>query len=194
MVFKYFGSGKPPDIRAFTRQDDKLAKSLLSEVFIAEAHDPSTSPSPQRKKYIAIWDTGATRTVISPKVVQELGLKPIRREIAQGANSISEVNVYLVNLLMPHNVGLVGVPVAEMDFGDEDALIGMDIISKGDFAVSNFQGRTTFTFRTPSLEKFDFVREINEEKVRWEAHNSPDGQRQERNRKKQGRRQNKKKK
>jgi len=192
MFFKYFGPGKPLDIRAFTRQADKLARSLLSEVFISEAHDPGITPSPLQKKYIAIWDTGATGTVISPKVVQELDLKPIRRELVQGANSRSEVNVYLVNLLMPHNVGLVGVPVAEMYFGEEDALIGMDIISKGDFAVSNFQGRTTFTFRTPSLEKFDFVKEINEEGVRWKAHNSPDGQRQERNRKKETRRKRKK--
>ena len=36
----------------------------------------------------------------------------------------------------------------------------MDIISLGDFAVSNFQGKTAFTFRTPSKVMTDYVREI----------------------------------
>ena len=39
----------------------------------------------------------------------------------------------------------------------DDVLIGMDIINLGDFAVSNVEGSTCFTFRMPSLEEFDFV-------------------------------------
>jgi len=42
-------------------------------------------------------------------------------------------------------------------FGDSDVLIGMDIISLGDFAVTNFQEKTVFTFRIPSVERIDFV-------------------------------------
>ena len=38
-------------------------------------------------------------------------------------------------------------------------LIGMDIINRGDFAVSNRDGATTFSFRIPSIESFDFVKE-----------------------------------
>ena len=32
----------------------------------------------------------------------------------------------------------------------DDVLIGMDIIGLGDFAVSNYRGKTTFTFRKRS--------------------------------------------
>lgn len=35
----------------------------------------------------------------------------------------------------------------------------MDVIGLGDFAVSNYRGKTTFTFRVPSLEEIDFVDE-----------------------------------
>lgn len=36
-------------------------------------------------------------------------------------------------------------------------LIGMDIINKGDFTVSNHQGKTVFSFRMPSEGVMDFV-------------------------------------
>ncbi len=38
-----------------------------------------------------------------------------------------------------------------------DLLIGMDIIGLGDFAVTNLNGVTQFTFRLPSVESIDFV-------------------------------------
>jgi len=41
-----------------------------------------------------------------------------------------------------------------------DALIGMDIITVGDFAVSNFNGKTTHSYRTPSAGEIDFVNDI----------------------------------
>jgi hypothetical protein len=37
----------------------------------------------------------------------------------------------------------------------------MDIISMGDFAVTNFSGVTQFSFRVPSMEAIDFVPETN---------------------------------
>ena len=39
-------------------------------------------------------------------------------------------------------------------------LIGMNIINLGDFTVSNFQGKTTFTFRMPSESTTDYVKQI----------------------------------
>ena len=41
--------------------------------------------------------------------------------------------------------------------GDVEVLIGMDIIGSGDFAISNKDGKTAFSFRMPSLERIDFV-------------------------------------
>jgi hypothetical protein len=42
-----------------------------------------------------------------------------------------------------------------------DVLIGMDIITMGDFVVSNKGGVTVMSFRVPSSGNWDFVEEIN---------------------------------
>ena len=46
-------------------------------------------------------------------------------------------------------------------FDGFDVLIGMDIITKGDFAITNPDGTTKFSFRIPSQADIDFVRESN---------------------------------
>jgi hypothetical protein len=38
----------------------------------------------------------------------------------------------------------------------------MDIIAMGDFAITNSDGRSCWTFRMPSVEEIDFVKEIRE--------------------------------
>ena len=40
-----------------------------------------------------------------------------------------------------------------------DMLIGMDVMNLGDFAVTNKDGRTVFSFRIPSCRCIDFVKE-----------------------------------
>lgn len=45
--------------------------------------------------------------------------------------------------------------------GNTDILIGMDIITLGDFAITNVGGKTVFSFRTPSTKMIDYVEEIN---------------------------------
>jgi hypothetical protein len=47
--------------------------------------------------------------------------------------------------------------VTECEIGEDfDVLVGMDIINQGDFAVPNFDRKTTFTFRVPSISETDF--------------------------------------
>ena len=36
-------------------------------------------------------------------------------------------------------------------------LIGMDVINAGDFAITNKDGKTVFSFRIPSMERIDFT-------------------------------------
>ena len=42
---------------------------------------------------------------------------------------------------------------------DTDFLIGMDIITLGDFSVTNVDNATTFSFRYPSCETIDYVKQ-----------------------------------
>lgn len=44
----------------------------------------------------------------------------------------------------------------ECNSDEYDAVIGMDIICKGDFAITNKNGHTTFAFRIPSQEEIVF--------------------------------------
>jgi hypothetical protein len=67
-------------------------------------------------------------------------------------------NVYSVNLYLPNQVVIPKISVAEGIPNNCDMLIGMDVIKFGDFAVTNYNGRTTFSFRMPSMAEIDFVK------------------------------------
>ena len=76
-------------------------------------------------------------------------------------HGIQEVNVYFATITLNNKNISVSTFVTECEELSEDSsvgmLIGMNIITKGDFAVTNYQGNTTMSFRVPSLQKIDFV-------------------------------------
>lgn len=53
------------------------------------------------KEYIALWDTGANKSVISPKVVRDLNLQSEGQRKNQTPNAVSVGNIYNVNFLFP---------------------------------------------------------------------------------------------
>jgi len=144
---------------AFTTHSTGRVDVLTNEIHVSDAHDPTQAgPQPDLKPYKCIWDTGATGTVVTPKVIAELNLIPSGKKRIQGVGpSIHEAYTYLVNLYLPNQVVLVGRRVSELSIAGADVLIGMDVITRGDFAVSNHEGKTAFTFRVPSCGKIDFV-------------------------------------
>lgn len=149
-----------PDTRkSFTTKANGLLRELVSEVFISPAFDPSSPPPhPPHSKFRAIWDTGATNSVVSPVVVAQCQLQPIGKVVMHTANGTGNCNAYLINIVLPNGVGFVAVRVASSQLSPgSDVLIGMNIISQSDFAVTNKNGETWFTFRAPSIERFDFV-------------------------------------
>jgi uncharacterized protein YchJ len=80
-----------------------------------------------------------------------------------GVHSSAFRNVYLVCFYLPNGACFDNVQVTDIDedFVGFDALIGMDIMSNGDFAVTNTNGKTTFSFRVPPLKEIDFVEEAH---------------------------------
>lgn len=108
-----------------------------------------------------IWDTGATNSVITKSIAQKLGLIPISVAKVRGVHGVQDVNVYFVNITLNNKNISVSIFVTECEELSEDnsvgMLIGMNIITKGDFAVTNYLGNTTMSFRIPSLQKIDFV-------------------------------------
>ena len=116
---------------------------------------------------IALWDTGATITCISDNVVSKLGLKSTGKQFILTPSGSKVVDTYLIDIILPNDVEVLDVQVCGSDIGNQglDLLIGMDIITKGDFAVSNYEGKTCFTFRTPSKHQTDYVRDIKLENL-----------------------------
>lgn len=143
---------------AFSIKYRGIAKELISE---SEIINPLNN---QRKKYKAIWDTGATHTAITPKVLKELSLIIVDTTTIIGVNSKTEdIQVALFNLLLPLNIEIKNVRGAVCTIGgDADILIGMDIIKFGDLAISNGGGQTLFSFAIPPFEnKTDLLEKAN---------------------------------
>ena len=113
-------------------------------------------PHPPIKKYQALWDTGASSSSISERVVNDLGLTPVSIADNYTAAGIVQVKMYYVNMLLPNGVLLPEMFVSCCQLEDTDVLIGMDVICKGDFALTNSDGKTTFSFQVPSSQKIDF--------------------------------------
>ncbi|MCD8297491.1 MAG: SEC-C domain-containing protein [Prevotella sp.] len=153
------------NISSFTVKTKGRVKAITSECLVSTAFNPKAKvPFPKPRKYTALWDTGATGSVISSKVVAELGLKPIclTRVFTASSNVGVIVNVYQINIMLPNKVGMAYLRVTEGSLSkNTDVLIGMDIISQGDFAITHSGGDTTFTFQIPSTHDIDFVKEAN---------------------------------
>jgi hypothetical protein len=147
--------------QSFTLRFKGIARELITPVKIAvafnpETTDPNTIPHSQAN---ALWDTGATNTGISATLAARLGLTPIGTGRMKHAKGEDDCNRYLVNLVLPNQLAIFGVMVNECDLPQEfDLLIGMDIISQGDFSLTHSGGNTIFSFRTPSSESVDYVK------------------------------------
>ena len=146
----------------FTTTFNARARVLITPARVFPAFDPSkTSKHPSGFEVQAIWDTGATHTVITASLAKKCGLKPI--SIAEvynaGDKKPKRAHVYMINLHLPSNVGFSSLRVTEGILrGEPEMLIGMDIISQGDFAVTNKDGKTVMSFRIPSIQRIDFVK------------------------------------
>jgi hypothetical protein len=106
----------------------------------------------------AQWDTGAQRTCITNEVATTLGLKPIMYGLARGINDETpkRVPIYRVKLRLPGDNEIPILYVFEGQNNGWDILLGMDVIQMGDFAVSNYENISKFTFRMPSEGIIDY--------------------------------------
>jgi len=110
----------------------------------------------------AVWDTGATRSVISSRLVEALELIPIGITQVSGVHGTMNCSNYLVDVLLPNQVMIQQVSVIESADIPFDVLVGMDIIGLGDFTICNATNQTKFTFQIPSTHETDYVSEIND--------------------------------
>ena len=84
-------------------------------------------------------DTGSFATVVSQKTITKLGLKPFISDWVELANGEAvESEVCMCRIHLSEDDETFDLPVYVMDSDNEQALLGMDILSLGDFSVSHY--------------------------------------------------------
>ena len=113
----------------------------------------------------ALWDTGATASAIQSSLVASLGLTPINVTTVIGVHGPQVCNVYLIDLHLPNGDVISNVQVTEaQDTDGWDVLVGMDVITLGDFSITTFERKTIFSFRIPSGGHIDYADQIVRER------------------------------
>jgi predicted aspartyl protease len=137
-----------------------IPKELITDVMLYPA---PTSHNTKGIKIKALWDTGATHSCLSQKIAEDLGLKPIDTTIVHGVNHSQAANIVLASIELTNGLLFQDRRFSVSKIPGADALIGMDIIMKGDFAISNSGGKTRFSFVIPPFkEKISFKEKADE--------------------------------
>lgn len=155
--------------KAFTVDHLEIATSLQTQCGVCPGITVEAlaagAKHPEVRTVTAIWDTGAEVSSISTRVASEMGLITLGKARNSTAAGFVDVDIFAINILLPNGVNFAMVPVTGNDLGDVDMLIGMDIISRGDFSVTNVGEKTTFSFRIPSMERIDYVTQTHQQPI-----------------------------
>lgn len=150
---------------AVTFYCDRIPPQLISKV---EIFSNGNSP----KTVNALWDTGATTSCISDKLVNELQLLSIKESVLNTASGRQNTFVYGISIRIAEkfSVSNVNVNCAKLD-NNFDIIIGMDIIGQGDLSVgSTNNGKYMISYRVPSRGVEDYVQVIRRQNVVGQSH------------------------
>lgn len=98
-------------------------------------------------------DTGSFATVISKRTANRLGLEAFIEDWVELANDeVSSSEVCMCRVHLSDEMETLDLPIYVMDSDSEQALMGMDILSLGDFSAIHREGEDgqlwlRFTFR-----------------------------------------------
>ena len=113
-------------------------------------------------KTFGLWDTGATDCAITKNLVSKLNLPVFTKAKVIGINGLQTANVHYIKFQLENKNSSLSTRVTACDELSDDGsigfLIGMDLITKGDLVISNYNNNTVLSFRIPSLEEFDFTK------------------------------------
>lgn len=134
---------------------------------------PYTKTNDSISTTVGIWDTGATRSAISDTLAKKLNLFPVSMRKVHTAGGIVDSNVYYISVILPNEVQINNLLVTECKLSEPfGMLLGMDIITLGDFHISNCPN-TVFTYRIPSMDELDYVKETNQARIFAEKQTPP---------------------
>jgi len=166
------------DFKAFTlKSNNGYIRVLKTPILIRPAKIliDTYNVKYQELEINAIWDTGASRTVICEKIANKLSLISTTKTKVQTANGERISNVYTVDILLPNKISIEDIEVTDMpDIMGGEMLIGMDVINIGDFTITNADKKTVFSFRIPpNYKHIDYVadaKKIMDKRKRRHSH------------------------
>lgn len=152
-----------PQAVAFTARSTPPQKQLVLKSVAQVRQATSLGRGGGTQPFIAIWDTGASATCISPKISQTLGLGAISMAQVHAAGNTYDSPVYKIDVILPNGLMVVDVRALEaQNIQGADMLIGMDIITTGDLAITNADNDTWFSFRfPPARQHIDYAEEAS---------------------------------
>ena len=147
---------------AFTVEFNNKVGVLTTPIGIYTTNRFNKEFKPFKKVYTALWDTGSNISVISFELAEKLNLEPIGEIHVDTAGGHIVMNKYRISINLPNHLNIEDIIVSSGKLGPGiDLLIGMDIITLGDFSISNYNNKTMFSFVFPSIKNIDFVKELS---------------------------------
>lgn len=138
---------------AFSGRFPAFRNRLVSPLYVGSPD----SGNPVGVKVKAVWDTGASLTVVSSRLASMLCLPSLGRTKALGAfgssASCDKSRARLAVVLGSESI-VIDVMVADMPHSDPDCdiLLGLDFITLGDFALTFDGGQLMMSFTYPPLD------------------------------------------
>lgn len=135
---------------SFTIRYGQIVESVVTECIVSNVKTEDSSKLNEEIRCLAIWDSGATSSLITRNIIDKLNLQPVGVCQVAGIHGTEYEYTYYVNLIVPGEMTFNTLEVTEGDLEDIDVLIGMDVITQGDFCISNGNNETIVTFRSPA--------------------------------------------
>ncbi|MDR2555914.1 MAG: hypothetical protein LBC64_10875 [Fibromonadaceae bacterium] len=135
---------------AITYRYNDTAREITTPIYVS-------IPDKNSLEFVAVWDTGATNSVITLDVAKRLNLCSEGSTVINGVTGSQVVDSYLVTFTLPNGFSKDIFTTSCTEAIGCDVLIGMDIISMVDFAITSGQNGTTFSFKTPHGKEIDFM-------------------------------------
>ncbi|MCL2185659.1 MAG: retroviral-like aspartic protease family protein [Treponema sp.] len=138
-----------------------IARSIIIPVLVSQSKEICKEFNIETKEadVMALIDTGATNSSISDKLANSIGMKAVDQCKVAAAGGIHTANVFLIDISLKNMINFNNIRSAGF-FGNDafDIIIGMDILTQGDLAITNHDRQTVLSFRIPPDNKhIDFT-------------------------------------
>lgn len=110
--------------------------AAISQFELSDANNPKGVVEKSTASFIGIFDTGASRSVVSDRVAERLNLAITGKCTVSTANGEAVHKTHAINIVLPNGLAFPALQVTSGPIGSTDFLLGMDIIGQGDFIIS----------------------------------------------------------